>query len=418
MVTEPIVGQRLVRVRHADGRVRAGLVSDEALAILETGDVLAVLTGAEAGTVIQRVDVDDPETLVPAEPWTLLAPLVAPETWAAGVTYERSREARMHESDVADVYDRVYDAPRPELFLKDAAGRRTVGPGEPIAIRIDAAWSVPEPELAVVLGADGEPLAVTVANDVSARDIEGANPLYLPQAKIYAGACALGPALFVPADWTAPFEIELRILGADGEIAFSGATSTGRMRRSIPELLQFLLRDNPLPAGSVLLTGTGIVPPDDFTLASGQTVEIAIAGIGTLRNPVRGERGRGDRDVAPRSGECECRRRREPERPQVRVRARQRQHLVTEPDPELVAHIGLPRGDPRPQLGMAARDLLTQRRVGNRDRVLAVGGPTGADAGRDDVALEHHPARDRIVRAGADRRVHPLLVVHEVTGVQ
>jgi 2-dehydro-3-deoxy-D-arabinonate dehydratase len=286
MVSEQVVGQRLVRVRHVDGRVRAGVVADDALAILETDDVLAVLTGADPGTVIQRVAVDDPETLVPAEPWTLLAPLSAPETWAAGVTYERSRDARVLESDAAVFYDRVYDAPRPELFFKDAAGRRTVGQGEPIAIRTDAAWSVPEPELAVVLGGGGEPLAVTIGNDVSARDIEGANPLYLPQAKIYAGACALGPALLVPADWTAPFEIELRILGADRELLFSGRTSTGRMRRTIPELIEFLVRDNPLPAGSVLLTGTGVVPPDDFTLVPGQAVEIAIAGIGVLRNPV------------------------------------------------------------------------------------------------------------------------------------
>ena len=286
MASDQIVGQRLVRVRHVDGRVRAGVVVDDALAIHETDNVLAFLTGADPGRVIQRIDVDDPETLVPAEPWTLLAPVSAPETWAAGVTYERSRDARVQESDLAVVYDRVYEAPRPELFFKDAAGRRTVGPGDPIAIRTDALWSIPEPELAVVLGAGGEPLAVTIGNDVSARDIEGANPLYLPQAKIYAGACALGPALLVPADWTAPFEIELKIFGADRELLFAGHTSTERMRRTIPELIEFLVRDNPLPVGSVLLTGTGVVPPDDLTLASGQAVEIAIPGIGVLRNPV------------------------------------------------------------------------------------------------------------------------------------
>ena len=287
MISEQNKGRRFVRVRQRDGRVRAASVTGDELSLLDGDDLLALLTGGALAPGSERVPIVDPESLQPADPWTLLAPLVAPETWAAGVTYERSREARMHESDVSDVYDRVYDAQRPELFFKDAAGRRTVGPGEPIAVRADAAWSVPEPELAVVLGADGEPLAVTVGNDVSARDIEGANPLYLPQAKVYAGACALGPALLVPADWTAPFEIELRILDAKGEVAFSGATSTGRMRRTIPELIEFLLRDNPLPAGSVLLTGTGIVPPDDFTLVPGQTVEIAIARIGTLRNPVR-----------------------------------------------------------------------------------------------------------------------------------
>ena len=149
-------------------------------------------------------------------------PVSAPETWAAGVTYERSREARRAESQGRDVYDLVYDAERPELFLKDAAGRRTVGPGEPIAARSDASWTVPEPELAVVLGAGAQPLAVTIGNDVSSRDIEGANPLYLPQAKIYARACALGPALLVPHDWSATYEIELRILDTAGRAGVRG----------------------------------------------------------------------------------------------------------------------------------------------------------------------------------------------------
>jgi 2-dehydro-3-deoxy-D-arabinonate dehydratase len=146
--------------------------------------------------------------------------------------------------------------------------------------------TVAEPELAVVLGDGGEPIAVTIGNDVSARDIEGANPLYLPQAKVYAGACALGPALRVPVDWTAPFNIELRILSADENPVFAGHTSTDSMHRTIPTLIEFLRRDNPVPAGSVLLTGTGIVPPDDITLQPGQSVEISIAGIGKLRNPL------------------------------------------------------------------------------------------------------------------------------------
>jgi 2-dehydro-3-deoxy-D-arabinonate dehydratase len=286
MVSDRIVGRRVARVRNSDGRVRDAIVDEDSLAILGTDDVLALLDGGEPGPVTERVAIEDSESLRPHGPWQLLAPLIAPETWAAGVTYERSRDARVRESHVADVYDLVYEAKRPELFFKDAAGRRTVAPGEPISIRTDAAWSVPEPELAVVLGGAGQPLAVTIGNDVSARDIEGANPLYLPQAKIYAGACALGPALLVPADWTVPFEIELRILGPGGETLFAGQTSTDRMRRTLNELVEFLVRDNPLPAGSVLLTGTGVVPPDDFTLAPGQTVEIAIAGIGTLRNPV------------------------------------------------------------------------------------------------------------------------------------
>ena len=287
MVSEEIVGLRLVRLRGPDDRVVVGVVAGDEVGVLESGDMLATLEADELPRPKERVPLRDPQACIPADPWRLLVPLAAPETWAAGVTYERSRQARMQESDAsADVYDRVYDAERPELFLKDAAGRRTVGPGEPIATRTDAVWTVPEPELAVVLGTHGAPLAVTIGNDVSSRDIEGANPLYLPQAKIYAGACALGPALLVPVDWGVPFDIELRILGAGGETVFDGRTSTASMRRSIEELVEFLCRDNPVPPGTVLLTGTGIVPPDGVTLARGQAVEITISGIGTLRNPV------------------------------------------------------------------------------------------------------------------------------------
>jgi 2-dehydro-3-deoxy-D-arabinonate dehydratase len=186
---------------------------------------------------------------------------------------------------VVDVYALVYEAERPELFLKDAAGRRTAGPGEAIAARRDASWTVPEPELAVIVGARG-PLGVTIGNDVSSRDIEGANPLYLPQAKVYGRACALGPAVLVPESFDTHFRIECRILDADGQVRFAEETSTERMRRSIGELIAYLRRDNPVPAGSALLTGTGLVPPDDVTLEPGYTVEIRIPEIGLLRNPV------------------------------------------------------------------------------------------------------------------------------------
>jgi 2-dehydro-3-deoxy-D-arabinonate dehydratase len=286
MVSEEIAGLRLVRLRDPSGHVRVGLVAGDEVGILETDDMVSTLRAGELPTPIEHVPIVDPDSCEPPDPWTLLAPLIPPETWAAGVTYERSRDARLRESQVADVYDLVYEADRPELFLKDAGGRRTVGPGQPIAARSDATWTVPEPELAVVLGADGTPLAVTIGNDVSSRDIEGANPLYLPQAKIYAGACALGPTLLVPVDWSVQFDIDLRILGPEGESVFEGHTSTEKMRRPLVELIEFLRRDNPLPAGTVLLTGTGIVPPDGVTLMSGQSVEISVPGIGTLRNPV------------------------------------------------------------------------------------------------------------------------------------
>jgi 2-dehydro-3-deoxy-D-arabinonate dehydratase len=164
--------------------------------------------------------------------------------------------------------------------------RRTVGPGGTIRVRGDSHWTVPEPELGVVIGEGELPVAVTIGNDVSSRDIEGANPLYIPQAKIWAGSCAIGPALAVPDDWERPLSISLRIEDADGAELFAGETSTAKMRRSALELVDWALRDNPIPAGSVLLTGTGLVPPDDYTLASGHTVRIRIDGIGELANTV------------------------------------------------------------------------------------------------------------------------------------
>ena len=226
---------------------------------------------------------DSPDEL---EGFELALPVEPPEVWGAGVTYERSRDARVAESGAKDLYMHVYEADRPELFLKDAGCRRTVGPGEALGVRSDSAWNVPEPEIAVVLGAGGTPAGLTIGNDVSSRDIEGTNPLYLPQAKIFAGACALGPAVLVPDDWEAPLEIRLRISDADGAELFAGETSTARMRRTFPELIEWLLRANPVPPGSVLLTGTGLVPPDDFTLEPGHVVEIHVPGIGTLTNPV------------------------------------------------------------------------------------------------------------------------------------
>jgi 2-dehydro-3-deoxy-D-arabinonate dehydratase len=226
------------------------------------------------------------ETLELPAPYELLIPVEPPEIWCAGVTYERSRAARVEESAVEDVYSLVYQADRPELFLKDAGCRRTAGPGGTIGVRSDSTWNVPEPEIGLVLGAGVSITGLTVGNDVSSRSIEGTNPLYLPQAKIYAGACSLGPAVLEPDDWTAPFSIELRILDGDGQELYAGETSTAQMRRTFDELAEWLVRENPVPPGSVLLTGTGLVPPSDFTLEPGHVVEIRVPGIGTLRNPV------------------------------------------------------------------------------------------------------------------------------------
>jgi 2-dehydro-3-deoxy-D-arabinonate dehydratase len=237
-------------------------------------------------------DGTEPSAVIDGSDIRLLAPIRAPEVWCAGVTYARSRDARLDEaqSEARDVYALVYEAERPELFLKDSEMRRTVGPGEPLGLRSDSRWMVPEPELGVVLGSSGRPIAVTIGNDVSSRDIEGENPLYLPQAKIFARACAIGPVLTVPDDWGATFEIRLRIWDREGVELFNGNTSTASMRRSPLELAEWLVRDNPVPPGSVLLTGTGLVPPDGYTMEPGHTVSIEISGIGELTNPV-GESG-------------------------------------------------------------------------------------------------------------------------------
>jgi 2-dehydro-3-deoxy-D-arabinonate dehydratase len=282
---------RIVRFRQGDEAPSLGLVDPEApttILELEQADIVAVLRG-ERDVTGRAMDALDAETLELPAPYELLAPLVPPETWAAGVTYERSRDARVDESRVEarDVYSLVYDAARPELFLKDVVGRRTVGPGAAVGVRSDASWTVPEPELALVLDDGGALLGATIGNDVTARDIEGANPLYLPQAKLFAGACSLGPAVLVPEDWSQAFEIELRLLAPDGDVVYEAKTSTASMRRSFEELASWVFRENPVPAGSVLLTGTGLVPPDDVALTPGQQVEIRIPGIGKLMNPVR-----------------------------------------------------------------------------------------------------------------------------------
>ena len=287
-------GWRLVRLDGSDGR-RLGAVAPDApdrVALLDGGNLLELLApGAlaeRAAASKEAIDGIDSDTLRPPAPWRLALPLDPGEVWCAGVTYERSRDARLEESqtEARDAYSLVYDAERPELFLKDAAGRRTVGPDGLIGVRSDASWSVPEPELGVVLGEGGALLGLTIGNDVSSRDIEGANPLYLPQAKIYAGACAIGPAVFVPDDHERSFHLTLRVTDEWGRIVFEGEAFTATMRRSFAELVQWLLVDNPVPPGSVLLTGTGLVPPDSFTLLPGHFVEIHVPEIGTLVNPV------------------------------------------------------------------------------------------------------------------------------------
>jgi 2-dehydro-3-deoxy-D-arabinonate dehydratase len=221
-------------------------------------------------------------------PENLLPPIGTQEVWAAGVTYFRSRNARMEESKSAgggDFYDRVYQAARPELFYK-ATAHRVVGPQGKVAIRNDASWSVPEPELALFINPRGKIAGYTVGNDMSSRDIEGENPLYLPQAKVYDRSCALGPCLLI-SDQALPTstEISLQILRS-GAVAFSGTTSLQAMKRKPQELVDYLYHSSSFPHGCLLLTGTGIVPPDSFTLRAADEIRITIPPIGTLVNAV------------------------------------------------------------------------------------------------------------------------------------
>ena len=220
------------------------------------------------------------------EQFRVEAPIESQEVWAAGVTYQRSLEARAHEAVSADPYDRVYGAERPELFFK-ATANRVRGPGEAVFIRSDSTWDVPEPELAVVCNSRLEVVGYTIGNDVSSRSIEGENPLYLPQAKVFDGCCALGPAVAVAWDFSpADRAIELQI-NRGGSVVFRAATSTSAMQRPISQLLEYLGRNQRFDAGCILLTGTGIVPPSEFTLEDGDVVTIRIDGIGELVNPVR-----------------------------------------------------------------------------------------------------------------------------------
>ena len=217
----------------------------------------------------------------------LLTPVDRQEVWAAGVTYLRSKTARMEESDFsATAYDRVYAAERPELFFKSLP-EKVAATQEAVGIRRDARWSVPEPELALVLNCHGRVVGYTIGNDMSSRDIEGENLLYLPQAKIYERSCALGPwiVLGVTEEEARQWQIRLQIVRQDKK-AFSGETSVGQIKRSFQDLADFLFRSQRFPQGAVLLTGTGIVPPDDFTLQTEDVIEIAISGIGLLRNHV------------------------------------------------------------------------------------------------------------------------------------
>jgi 2-dehydro-3-deoxy-D-arabinonate dehydratase len=296
------VSPQFVRFFRPDRGIRSGLLrGDQVHDITDVVGTLAqwlqtsaghvdaavqMLTSAADSTAMRFPAADFERPPSPDHPhW--LAPVDSQDVWAAGVTYERSREARQIEAvDGGDVYSRVYLAERPELFFK-AHGTGVIGPHGQVGIRADATWNVPEPELAVVINPALEVVGLTIGNDMSSRDIEGANPLYLPQAKVYTASCALGPGIVVGAvaDWPET-TIRLRIERAQQAI-FEGQVDTRRIHRKLAELVSYLGRGLRFPDGVVLLTGTGIVPPPDFTLRPGDLVQITIDAIGTLRNVVQ-----------------------------------------------------------------------------------------------------------------------------------
>ena len=269
-----------------DGRPRLarGPAGDGPAELLDAGATIDGVLGDGPGALEALLDAPAGEPV--PDGLQVLAPAGAQPVWAAGVTFRRSRDARLEESRGLDAYDKVYLAERPELFLKALPGTAR-GPGQPIGVRADSTWDVPEPELAVVADRRGQILGYTIGDDVSSRSIEGENPLYLPQAKLYRGSCALGPCLVPVGEAPQPEAMEIGlVIERDGAELFRDRCSVADMRRSLPELVDWLWRGQDLPLGAVLLTGTSIVPPPELSLRPGDRVAITITGLGTLTNPV------------------------------------------------------------------------------------------------------------------------------------
>ena len=278
---------QLARVRRANGEIAFGAIHDQSISLFAWPATLGELLASPdpAGLTNDLLALSRRSDLLSSV--QLLAPVDRQEVWAAGVTYKRSKVAREEESvGAAQFYDKVYTAPRPELFLK-ATASRVLGPGESVRIRKDSKWNVPEPELTLVIAPSLKIVGYTIGNDMSSRDIEGENPLYLPQAKIYNGSCAIGPVITLANEMPPLPEVEIRlVIERAGKRAFEGSTNFAQFNRSPEELVGWLGKEMDFPDGAMLLTGTGIVPPDDFSLASGDDVHISISGIGTLTNRV------------------------------------------------------------------------------------------------------------------------------------
>jgi 2-dehydro-3-deoxy-D-arabinonate dehydratase len=285
---------KLCRFQTTEGHARIGAIVDDT-AVLDLSAIggassveslEAILEADNPSVQISRL-VNQTHTRYGLRNVKLLPPIEKHEVWAAGVTYLRSKTARMEESkSAATAYDKVYEAPRPELFFKSIA-EKVVAPNDPVGIRKDAVWSVPEPELVLVFNSKGRIVGYTIGNDMSSRDIEGENPLYLPQAKVYRQSCAMGPylKLGVAEPEVRTWTIHLRIQRGM-KVAFQGETSVGQIKRRFDELGSYLFKSQSFPHGVALLTGTGIVPPDNFALQAADIVRISISGIGALENPV------------------------------------------------------------------------------------------------------------------------------------
>lgn len=278
---------QLARVRRANGATGFGAIQNDRIHLFSWPQTLSDILAAPDPFGLAQQLATSSKQIESLRSVRLLAPVDRQEVWAAGVTYKRSKVAREEESvGAAQFYDKVYTAARPELFLKSTAAR-VVHPGDEVRIRADSKWNVPEPELVLVIAPSLKIVGYTIGNDMSSRDIEGENPLYLPQAKIYNGSCALGPVITLAEAMPALPEVAIRLtINRGGKPAFEGTTTLAQMARTPESLVEWLGKEMDFPDGAFLLTGTGIVPPDQFSLASGDDVAIRIDGIGTLTNRV------------------------------------------------------------------------------------------------------------------------------------
>lgn len=285
---------RIIRYVKETGKQLAAVTNENQVVDLPYTDFMSLIAAAQqqnrtAFDIVKQTAAEGEKQ--PLEGLQLLTPIDAPEVWAAGVTYKKSKEARNYEAtqgklDRQTFYDKVYDAVRPEIFFKSTAAR-TVGPNDPVYLRSDSNWQIPEPELGLVIDKEGTVLGYTVGNDMSCRDIEGENPLYLPQAKVWKNSCSIGPAILLKEAVADPYQFQIicRIYRNEEKV-FEGEAQVSQLKRTLEELVHYLVLDNDIFDGTVLLTGTCVVPPNEFTLNENDRVEIEIPGIGVLNNPV------------------------------------------------------------------------------------------------------------------------------------